>query len=34
MKKIGMSKKGEFNHPKLKEYPDFEKCIWYEFENE
>ncbi|HPE98602.1 MAG: GNAT family N-acetyltransferase [Chitinophagales bacterium] len=30
MKKIGMSKKGEFNHPKLKDYPDFEKCIWYE----
>lgn len=33
MKKIGMSKKGEFNHPKLKEYPEYEKCIWYELEN-
>ena len=33
MKKIGMTKKGEFNHPKLTEYPDFEKCIWYEIEN-
>ena len=33
MKKIGMTKKGEFNHPKLSNYPDFEKCIWYEIEN-
>jgi len=34
MKKIGMAKKGEFNHPKLKEFPDYEKCIWYEIKNE
>ncbi|WP_375582793.1 GNAT family N-acetyltransferase [Cyclobacterium xiamenense] len=33
MKKIGMIKKGEFNHPELTEFPDFEKCIWYEIEN-
>ena len=33
MKKIGMKKKGEFNHPRLSEFPDFEKCIWYEIEN-
>jgi RimJ/RimL family protein N-acetyltransferase len=30
MKKIGMEKIGEFNHPKLKEYPEYEKCIYYE----
>ncbi|CAN5156911.1 GNAT family N-acetyltransferase [soil metagenome] len=30
MKKIGMEKMGEFNHPKLKEYPGLEKCICYE----
>ena len=29
MKKIGMVKIGEFNHPKLKEYPEYEKCICY-----
>ena len=34
MKKIGMIKKGEFNHPKLKDYPEYEKCIWYEIKNE
>ncbi|GAA0874566.1 GNAT family N-acetyltransferase [Wandonia haliotis] len=34
MKKIGMNKKGEFNHPRLSDYPDFEKCVWYEFRNE
>jgi RimJ/RimL family protein N-acetyltransferase len=34
MKKIGMIKKGEFNHPELKDYPKFEKCIWYEINNE
>jgi len=32
MQKIGMSKKGSFNHPKLKEYPEYEKCIWYEID--
>ncbi|WP_456441287.1 GNAT family N-acetyltransferase [Psychroserpens sp.] len=30
MKKIGMDKIGEFNHPKLKDYPEYEKCICYE----
>ncbi len=30
MKKIGMEKIGEFKHPELKEYPEFEKCICYE----
>lgn len=34
MKKLGMLKKGEFNHPKLSEYPDYEKCIWYEIRND
>lgn len=29
MKKIGMVKKGSFNHPKLKEHPDYEKFICY-----
>ena len=32
MKKIGMVKIGEFNHPKLKEYPQYEKCICYEID--
>lgn len=30
MKKIGMKKIGEFNHPELKAYPKLEKCICYE----
>ena len=30
MKKIGMEKKGHFNHPKLKDNPDYRNCIWYE----
>ncbi|MTI32338.1 GNAT family N-acetyltransferase [Xanthovirga aplysinae] len=30
MKKIGMTKMGEFNHPKLKDYPESERCMWYE----
>lgn len=29
MKKIGMEKMGEFNHPKLKEYPEYENCVCY-----
>lgn len=29
MKKIGMTKIGEFNHPKLKEFPQYEECICY-----
>jgi len=30
MQKIGMIKKGSFNHPKLKDFPKYEHCIWYE----
>ena len=30
MKKIGMKKKTTFNHPKLKAYPAYEKCVMYE----
>ncbi|MEM9821562.1 MAG: GNAT family N-acetyltransferase [Bacteroidota bacterium] len=33
MKKIGMIRKGTFLHPKLKDYPEYEKCIWYEIQN-
>ena len=33
MKNIGMDKMGEFNHPNLKEYPELEKCVWYELSN-
>ena len=33
MQKIGMSKKGEFNHPQLKEFPDHERCVCYEITN-
>lgn len=29
MKKIGMDKVSEFNHPKLKEYPEYEVCLCY-----
>lgn len=30
MQKIGMTKMGSFLHPKLADYPDMQKCIWYE----
>ncbi len=30
MKKIGMTRMGEFNHPNLKKYPTLENCVWYE----
>ncbi|KAB1069318.1 GNAT family N-acetyltransferase [Tamlana haliotis] len=30
MKKLGMGKRIVFNHPKLKDYPQFEKCLCYE----
>ena len=33
MQKIGMIKQGSFKHPKLKEYPDYENCIWYAIEH-
>ncbi len=29
MKKIGMYKAGMFNHPKLKDYPNLERCVCY-----
>ncbi len=29
MKKIGMKKIGEFNHPLLNDYPELEKCLCY-----
>lgn len=29
MRKIGMEKIGEFKHPRLKEYPDYENCLCY-----
>ena len=32
MQKIGMTRKGEFNHPKLQEHPDYERCILYEIQ--
>jgi RimJ/RimL family protein N-acetyltransferase len=34
MKKIGMCRKGEFNHPELTEFPEYNKCIWYEIKKE
>ncbi|MFS4416990.1 GNAT family N-acetyltransferase [Maribacter sp. 2307ULW6-5] len=33
MKKIGMEKMGAFKHPKLREYPEHEKCICYAINN-
>ncbi|MEZ4843021.1 MAG: GNAT family N-acetyltransferase [Bacteroidia bacterium] len=34
MHKIGMTKMGEFNHPRLADYPDIQRCVWYEIEKE
>ncbi len=34
MKKIGMKRMGEFNHPRLEAFPEYEKCVWYEVTNE
>lgn len=34
MKKIGMTKRELFNHPKLIAHPNYEKCIWYEIKKE
>jgi RimJ/RimL family protein N-acetyltransferase len=34
MKKIGMTKKGHFTHPKLFGYPGFEDCVWYQITKE
>lgn len=33
MKKIGMKRMGTFLHPKLKAYPEHERCVWYKIEN-
>jgi RimJ/RimL family protein N-acetyltransferase len=30
MKKAGMSYQGVFNHPNLKDYPEYERCVWYD----
>ena len=30
MQKIGMTKKGEFDHPKLADYQEHRRCVWYE----
>jgi RimJ/RimL family protein N-acetyltransferase len=32
MLKIGMTRKGTFNHPSLRDSPKFEKCLWYQIE--
>jgi RimJ/RimL family protein N-acetyltransferase len=34
MNKIDMTRMGVFNHPKLKEHPTLEKCIWYEIKRQ
>lgn len=34
MQKIGMTRKGTFNHPRLADFPDHQKCIWYELVRE
>jgi RimJ/RimL family protein N-acetyltransferase len=34
MKKIGMTKKGVFNHPECTHYPKYRKHFWYEIDNE
>ncbi|WP_323789813.1 GNAT family N-acetyltransferase [Psychroserpens sp.] len=34
MKKIGMVKIGTFNHPKLKAFPQYEKCICYKIDKD
>ncbi|MCZ4408190.1 GNAT family N-acetyltransferase [Cryomorphaceae bacterium 1068] len=33
MKKIGMTRVGEFKHPRLEAFPDYENCVWYEVSN-
>ena len=33
MKKIGMTKKGEFKHPELINHPEYEEHFWYEIIN-
>ncbi len=31
MRKIGMQEREIFKHPNLKDYPEIEECIWYEY---
>ena len=33
MQKIGMARGSHFKHPKLKDSPEYEDCVWYEIEN-
>ncbi|MGB3616765.1 MAG: GNAT family N-acetyltransferase [Catalinimonas sp.] len=33
MKKLGMTKMGEFKNPRLSNYPDLERCVWYQIES-
>ena len=33
MQKIGMTKMGEFDHPRLEDYPELQRCVWYEMRN-
>ena len=33
MKKIGMTKRNTFKHPKLKDFKNLEDCVWYEIVN-
>lgn len=32
MKKLGMVKMGVLLHPRLKNYPSYQKCVWYRLE--
>ncbi len=34
MQKIGREKRGEFDHPRLEDYPDIARCCWYEIRKE
>jgi RimJ/RimL family protein N-acetyltransferase len=33
MKKIGMTRMGEFDHPRLEDYPEYRRCVWYQMQN-
>lgn len=33
MRKIGLTKMGEFDHPRLASSPGHERCVWYEVKN-
>ncbi len=33
MQKIGMTRKGKFDHPKLENFPALKTCLWYEIKN-